>query len=149
MLLTIMREVRNMFWDGYCVNGEIVVKDGKIKLSEDFQSGDYVYLAGVDRNSVYILHKDYKSDEESYFTLNKTVNRIYTSAFRLNIPIDFLELVTEIEEFGKRSPKGNILSEQFGEYRYTVEKGRGSWETEFAKSLNRYRKMSDPLLHVF
>lgn len=143
MLIDVMREVRNSFWDGYSIRGRFAVSQGRIELPGKFSPGHYVLLRGEFGDSVYLLNKRRNSSVE--FNLKNSTNRVYDSAFRLRIPLDFIGLVDEIMEYKKNSPGLGIVSEQFGEYRYTLNQSQKGWETVFRKSLNRYRKMSDIL----
>lgn len=143
MLIDILREVRNSFWDGWKSTGEFVSVEGIIELPGIFAPGNYVLLKSPTNISVYMLHN---YPEEQKFLLEDTINQTFNSVFRLQIPEDFIRLSKEIEEFRRNTPNSAIVSEQFGEYRYTLGKTNESWELVFKKSLDRYRKMSDPLL---
>ena len=151
MLMTVMREVRNGFWDGYRINGVTRVRGGKISLDGDFKVGDYILLFDNGVFEVCILHKSIGKSGKN-FSVDIEGDKRYSSTFRLKIPPDFLKLVSEIEEYCKRTPNSGIISEQFGEYRYTMDTGAdgrgGTWEKVFQKSLNRYRKMHDPLFQA-
>ena len=147
MFLKVMREVRNTFWDGSRLRRKIVVNGGIIKLNSSFVPGNCVLLRGSQGETVYILHKNERS-KANEFRIDDEVNLTFHTAYRLVVPQDFRELVFDIQEYVNKMPIGNMISEQFGEYRYTARQGDGRWETVYAKSLNKYRKMSDDLLNL-
>jgi len=148
MILEIMREIRNTFWDGYIYRGKIAVRGGVIDLNDDFVEGDYVFLVGKRGAEVYRLER---FDEEigaaaGIFKVDTDADTIYEAAYRLTVPKDFSRLAAEIAEYERSKPKNNFAAEQFGSYRYAHGKGGNRWETLYRRALNKYRKMSDRLL---
>jgi hypothetical protein len=147
MIMTaVMREVRNTFWDGYSVTGGFEAVKGRIYLGGGFAVGSHVCLRGSGGFFVAKLDKFNRNRTPGVFRVKGMSDGLYTNVYRLNVPDDFIQLVAEIEKYINASPRSNVVSEQFGGYRYTVEGGRGGWESVFSKALNRYRRMRDPLL---
>jgi len=148
MITAVMKEVRNTFSDGYVRRGEFEVKRGRIEISGDFAVGCHVYLVGKSGGTAVRLGRFDRGRQQGVFRVQGVEDGLYTAVYRLAVPKDFLDVVEQIKEFVKTTPRGGIISEQFGDYRYTLEGGSGGgWETVFSKPLNRYRKMLDDLLN--
>ncbi|MCL2407822.1 MAG: hypothetical protein FWC95_07825 [Defluviitaleaceae bacterium] len=151
MLLSVIKEVRNTFWDGFATYGEFMMKNGKVSLPEFMNMGNAVILnAGTGTYAAYILPRGRRRGDTVSYLLDKNHRgtHIFTGVFRLNLPSDFLVLLGEIEEFIKNNPRNSFASEQFGDYRYSTGNRANCFEDEFRRSLDKYRKMNDTLLGI-
>lgn len=146
MVFEVMREVRNTFYDGYSENGSFCVDNGNIVLQGEYWDSCYVLIHGGQHFGVYKMHKN---AIQGAYTIEEIIDGSFNgSVYRLDVPSDFIRLVKEIEEYVRKTPESNIISERFGDYSYSISKDTQSWEKVFSTRLNRYRKMMDVLLEA-
>jgi len=108
-------------------------------LSSTLIAGQYIRIVGSLLNDgIYLL--------PSNFTISSLVNETFTGAvFGLAIPKDLVTLDTEITAYVAANPASGYVSESFGGWSGTKATGANgaalSWESVYAKRLNRWRKI--------
>lgn len=108
-------------------------------LSSSLVAGQYIRVVGSLLNDgIYLL--------PSNFTISTLVNETFTGAiFGLAIPKDLVTLDSEITAFVAANPASWYVSESFGGWSGTKATGANgaalSWESVYAKRLNRWRKV--------
>ena len=145
MLNEICEHLHNFFdsRDGKYIDrsaGTFTILNGLISpLSSSLIAGQYIRIVGSLLNDgIYLL--------PSNFTISSLVNETFTGAiFGLAIPKDLVTLDTEITAYVTANPATGYVSESFGGWSGTKATGANgaalSWESVYAKRLNRWRKM--------
>ena len=145
MLNEICEHLHNFFdaRDGEFIDrtaGTFTILNGLISpLSSSLIAGQYIRIVGSLLNDgIYLL--------PSNFTISSLVNETFTGAvFGLAIPKDLVTLDTEITAYVAANPASGYVSESFGGWSGTRATGANgaalSWESVYAKRLNRWRKM--------
>lgn len=136
MLYEIMKEIRNFFAapNGYH-DGTYTILEGVIDLPF-LTSGEHFLVEGSALNDgVYIYPYGGLRDE----TFTGTITALHP-------PAEFLQLVTEIEQYQEKSGSvGPFQSESFGGYSYTKATNKNgdaaSWRDVFRSRLNVWRKI--------
>lgn len=136
MLTEICAELRNYFVTKIH-GGTFEIVGGKIVPSDFLQDGQYFRITG----SLF-------NDGVYQFPASDLTDEVFTGAvWAMAVPPAVIALAAEIEAFqhsdaGKPSP---YISESFGGYSYTRATGSNggvaSWQTVFAKRLNKWRKI--------
>ena len=145
MLYEICEHLHNFFdqRDGDYIDrtaGTFVISNGVISpLSSSLIAGQYIRIVGSLLNDgIYLL--------PSNFTISTLVNETFTGAiFGLAIPRDLVTLDTEITAYVTANPATGYVSESFGGWSGSRATGANgaplSWESVYAKRLNRWRKL--------
>lgn len=108
-------------------------------LSSSLIAGQYIRIVGSLLNDgIYLL--------PSNFTVSSLVDETFTGAiFGLAIPKDLVTLDSEITAYVAANPATGYVSESFGGWSGTKATGANgaalSWESVYAKRLNRWRKI--------
>ena len=136
MLDEILAEIRNYFVVKVH-SGDFEVIGGKLSPLDFLQNGQYFRIVGsVMNDGVYRYPYSGLTDE----TFSGEI-------WALAVPPTLIALVADIEEYEKKAKEtvSPFTSESFGGYSYTkATDSNGSpltWETAFAKRLNRWRKI--------
>lgn len=137
MLSEICAELCNYFVvpDGVH-RGTFKIKDGMIAPLDFLQEGQYFRIVGsVFNDGVYQYPANDLTDE----TFDGAV-------WALAVPREILSLAVEIETYTKTeaAKPSPFVSESFGGYTYqkSYNDTDNSWQTVFAKRLNKYRRIS-------
>lgn len=145
MLYEICEHLHNFFdsRDGEYIDRSadtFTISNGVISpLSSTLIAGQYIRIVGSLLNDgIYLL--------PSNFTISSLVNETFTGAiFGLAIPKDLVTLDSEITAYVAANPASGYVSESFGGWSGTKATGANgaalSWESVYAKRLNRWRKM--------
>ena len=137
MLYEILKTIHNFFpLADEVVRGKFKIESGSLTLSFLKEKQYFLIEGSVFNNGVHQYTDELVLDDEEF----------YGTITPLAIPKEFLNLVTEIEDYvdanGSVSP---YESESFGGYSYTkakTSKGNiASWQNVFATRLNGWRKM--------
>jgi hypothetical protein len=108
-------------------------------LPSSLIAGQYIRIVGSLLNDgIYLL--------PSNFTISSLVNETFTGViFGLAIPRDLVTLDSEITAYVAANPASGYVSESFGGWSGTKATGANgaalSWESVYAKRLNRWRKI--------
>lgn len=115
------RKIAGVFGETYKVGQYILIQHSTLN--------DSVYrIATVGTNEITVAETLYGETETCQI-------------FGLAPPRDFIDLVTEIDDF---TPKDGISSESIDDYSVSFS-GDGSWKTAFKKRLDTYRAMTSDL----
>lgn len=135
----VMRHCRNYFPDGY--------KDGTFRITgnalPDATGAHYIYISGS------MMHDGVWEVCNGYLT-GRDVSGLENEEFDGRIwylapPVDFLELVREMQQYEEKNPVSAVIRETFGGY--SVERASAAdgqpvvAEHVFSAKLNQYRRM--------
>ena len=149
MLAEICAEIKNYFthYDNDVIFGDFAIQEGHITPSIDFPT-DYIRVIGSYKNDgVHKLSDNDLIDEATF----------HGAIWIMSPPADFLQLVSEIEEWQNNNGKADsqamspFQSESFGGYSYSKGSGSNSssgggssvptWQSTYASRLNVYRRI--------
>ena len=149
MLTEVCTEIKNFFTnDEDKIIGDFSIIDGQLVPSVELQDGQYYRIVGSVFNDG--VHKygdpeDVLSDE----------NEFTGGVWKMRVPEDVVELAKDISDWMAKyggvdsANMSPYSSESFGGYSYNKAQGfaatgggmLNSWESVFARRLNRYRKI--------
>lgn len=137
MLNEILKHIRNYFPDtSKQLIGSFEVKGGTINPFPLLATNQYFLIEGSAVNDKVWKNGDTEKLQDETFVGTITP---------LKIPVDFLDLVAEIEEFEANNQASIATSESFGGYsisRATTSNGNiASWKNAFGSRLNSWRKV--------
>ena len=146
-LTTVCRHLRN-FFKSTKESGEFSLAGGKITLKGKYLAGQYVLLSGkILADGIY---KITAADNGVYTLDGAAIDEEWTGdVYGLRMPTEFLELVeqinTAVAKEKKNAGNGNVRSENWVNYSYTLASGDGgkpiTWKEAFASRLTPWRKM--------
>ena len=142
MLTELCHELRNWFTDDSDKHiGNFAVRGGKITPPVNLQEGQYYRIVGSVFNDGVHAYDDELTDELDF----------HGAVWCMKVPKDVVELSKAIDEWMAKNSEvvlSPYQSESFGGYSYTKASGGGgtdenapSWKSQFASSLNRWRKI--------
>lgn len=156
MISELCAELQNYFLrdyanpEQYIHTGSFVIANGEIQNLPFLKNGQYYRIIGSTFNEG--VHK-YGGKWEQYDPPAVLVDETFEGAiWEMCVPPDFVQLAQEIKEWTVQNAEAinsPYQSESFETYSRTMKTGGGSsgsasysWENQFAKRLNRYRRIS-------
>ena len=139
MLTDLCQELHNWFNDGEVVVGNFTITNSEISLPF-LQDGQYYRIVGsVFNDGVHQYGVSSSLIDETF----------YGSVWPMRIPQAVIALSGKIDTWvstNEQSALSPYQSESWGGYSYSLKSGGGesgslSWQSVFAKELNRWRKM--------
>lgn len=132
MISTICQELKNWFIkdSNDMIHDKFTITNGTLINDIGLLDGQYYRIIdSINNDGVYQFNVDELIDEEFDGTI-----------WKMRVPNDFVKLCKEIEVYSKEYASSPYQSESFGGYSYS-KIGDGSWQSVFAKRLNRWRKI--------
>lgn len=138
MLTELCQELHNWFNDSICT-GEYTIENGEILLPF-LQEGQYFRIVG----SVF------NDGVHQYGATSRLTDEAFSGAiWPMRIPQAVIDLSAKIDKWIEDNAQvlsSPYQSESWGGYSYSLKNGSGEsgtfgWQSEFARELNRWRKM--------
>jgi hypothetical protein len=138
MILSVMRHCNN-FFVAETKTGNYEIVNNELLLDDSYLVGQYIIITkSVLNNGLHEIKENHKVENLKDEKFNGIIHK-------LAIPLDFMDLCKEIDDFYKRIAElsySGYMSEKFGDYTYTFNNDVfKDWRIKYKIELNRYRKM--------